>query len=100
MLTTLVTRLESSTQYSSMHRLPHLWSLRPHAAVWLKCPTEQGSIISHSPQTDLCDPAVCRWPCVQVRAVGSLLQPYISNLRHGVRGLSAQGPGINMGIRI
>lgn len=40
MLTTLVARLESSTQYSL---IPHLCSRPDHAVVWLQSPAEQGA---------------------------------------------------------
>ena len=43
MLTTLVTRLESSAQYSLIRRRPPLWSRPAHAAVWLQSPAEQGA---------------------------------------------------------
>lgn len=72
MLTSLVTRLERSTRYSSIRRLTHPRSLQNHAAVRLQSPAEQDPVTSQSLHTGLCDPAVRRRSCVQVPGVGSL----------------------------
>lgn len=69
MLTTLVTCLESSTQY---FLIPHLCSRSGHAVVWLQSPAEQGAQHAYSPHISPCRPAVRGWLYAHVPAVDSL----------------------------